>query len=654
MLPEAKLDILLAHHASLEAELLGQVGSERYVQITRELAELNPLIEAVKAYRAARGELADTESLLADSTTDPDMRSMAEAERTSLQSRIAELEQKIRVALLPKDAMDDRNVVLEIRAGTGGDEASLFAGDLFRMYERFAALQGWKVEVISASEGTVGGYKEIIAEVRGRGAFAKLKFESGVHRVQRVPDTETQGRIHTSAATVAVLPEVEDVDVDIKNDDLRIETMRAQGAGGQHVNKTESAIRITHIPTGIVVMMQDSRSQHKNRASAMNILRSRIYDAERQRIDAARSADRKEKVGSGDRSERIRTYNFPQGRVTDHRINLTLYKLPQVIAGELERIDRRVDDGTSGRATRRPGRCGVIPEKLFAGRTVETARRALTAQFRTQDIDSAELDARMLVGAVLGVDLTGLVTSAARLLTRDEAIRLEDLARRHLAGEPVARLLGVKEFWGLALQLSPATLVPRPDTETVVELALEIGRNEHHPDSRLRIADIGTGSGAILLALLSEWPDATGVGTDISPAAVRTASGNAARLRLAPRAAFVACNYAAALSATFDLIVSNPPYIRSAEIAGLAREVREYDPLAALDGGADGLDAYRSLIPQAAGLLAAGGTLIVETGYGQSGPVAELMSAAGLTSAGPPKADLAGIPRAVAGRKPPR
>ena len=334
MLPEAKLDILLAHHAALENELLGQVGSDRYVQITRELAELNPLIEAVKAYRGVLAELGGAEALLADPGTDAEMRGMAEAEREELQARRDELAQKIRVALLPKDAMDDRNVVLEIRAGTGGDEASLFAGDLFRMYERFAGLQGWKVEVISASEGTVGGFNEIIAEVQGRGAFAKLKFESGVHRVQRVPDTETQGRIHTSAATVAVLPEVEDVDVDIKNEDLRIETMRAGGAGGQHVNKTESAIRITHIPTGIVVMMQDSRSQHKNRASAMNILRSRIYDAERQRQDAARSAERKEKVGSGDRSERIRTYNFPQGRVTDHRINLTLYKLPQVIAGE--------------------------------------------------------------------------------------------------------------------------------------------------------------------------------------------------------------------------------------------------------------------------------------------------------------------------------
>jgi peptide chain release factor 1 len=334
MLPEAKLDVLLAHHASLEAQVLGQLASEKYVAVTRELAELNPLIDAVKAYRATVKELADAEALIADPATDAEMRTMAEAERETLTARRVALEQDIRVALLPKDAMDERNVMLEIRAGTGGDEAALFAGDLFRMYERFAALQGWKVDVISASEGTMGGYKEIVAEVKGRGAFAKLKFESGVHRVQRVPDTETQGRIHTSAATVAVLPEVEEVDVDIKNEDLRIETMRAQGAGGQHVNKTESAIRITHIPTGIVVNMQDSRSQHKNRAYAMTILRSRIYDAERQRLEAARSADRREKVGSGDRSERIRTYNFPQGRVTDHRINLTLYKLPQVMSGE--------------------------------------------------------------------------------------------------------------------------------------------------------------------------------------------------------------------------------------------------------------------------------------------------------------------------------
>src|SRR5437764_1921962 len=334
MIPATKLDALIARQAVIERELSGRPDRESYVRLSREFAELNPLVDAIKSYLAAADELSGLQSLIADPATEPDMRALAEQEKSELAARHEDLERQIRVALTPRDAADEHNVILEIRAGTGGDEAARFAGDLFRMYERYAARQGWSVEVISASEGTMGGYKEIIAEVSGRGAFAKLKFESGVHRVQRVPDTETQGRIHTSAATVAVLPEVEEVDVAIKNDDLRIETMRAQGAGGQHVNKTESASRITHIPTGIVGMMQDSRSQHKNRASAMNILRSRVYDAERQRVEAARSADRREKVGSGDRSERIRTYNFPQGRVTDHRINLTLYKLPQVIAGE--------------------------------------------------------------------------------------------------------------------------------------------------------------------------------------------------------------------------------------------------------------------------------------------------------------------------------
>ena len=292
-------------------------------------------------------------------------------------------------------------------------------------------------------------------------------------------------------------------------------------------------------------------------------------------------------------------------------------------------------------------------DESFTGLTVEAARRSLAARFRTQAIDSAELDARMLVGAALGLDLTLLIAAAARPVTAEESMRLEDFVRRRLAGEPVARILGIKEFWGLPLQLSPATLVPRPDTETVVELALEIWRAERHLDRRLRIADLGTGSGAILLALLSELPEACGIGTDISPAALRNATGNAAHLGFAPRAAFVACDYAAALSGVFDLIVSNPPYIRSAEIAGLANEVREYDPPGALDGGADGLDAYRALIPQAAHLLAPGGTLIVEAGLGQSGHIQGLMTAAGLTLESPPKADLAGIPRAVAGGKRP-
>jgi len=294
----------------------------------------------------------------------------------------------------------------------------------------------------------------------------------------------------------------------------------------------------------------------------------------------------------------------------------------------------------------------VTETASFAGQTVEVARRAVAARFREHGIDSAELDARLLAGATLGLDLTGLMTATTRIITQHESARLENFTHRRLAGEPVARILGVKEFWGLALQLSPATLVPRPDTETVVELALEIYHEERSP--RPRILDIGTGSGAILLALLSELPDATGVGTDISPMALRTASGNAWRLGFAPRAAFVTCNYTAALSGMFDLIVSNPPYIRSADVAELDRGVREYDPLRALDGGVDGLDAYRAIVPEAARLLAPGGTLIVEAGFGQSGAIAELMSASGLTSDKPPKTDLAGIPRAVSGRKPSR
>jgi release factor glutamine methyltransferase len=287
----------------------------------------------------------------------------------------------------------------------------------------------------------------------------------------------------------------------------------------------------------------------------------------------------------------------------------------------------------------------------FAGQTVETARRKLAARLKSSAIDSAELDARMLVGAALGVDLTGVIAAASRPLTSDEAIRLEDFVSRRLSGEPIARILGLKEFWGMPLKLSAATLVPRPDTETVVELALEMLRAAPDRGRRFRIADIGTGSGAILLALLSELPDADGFGTDISVAALRTASTNAARLGFAPRAMFVACDYAAALSGRFDLIVSNPPYIRSAEIAGLAIEVRDHDPHRALDGGTDGLDAYRALVPQAAQLLARGGALIVEVGHGQSEEIEGLMTAAGLTVERPPKADLAGIRRAVAGRK---
>ncbi len=350
MLPVAKLDALVVRRDLVEAELSAGVEGERYVTLSREFSELSPVVEAITAYRAAQAELADLEQLIADPATDREMAALAHDEKPEIEEKIARLEHELRLALLPKDAADAKNAILEIRAGTGGDEASLFAGDLFRMYERYAALQGWSVELISASEGTVGGFKEIVAEIRGAGAYARLKFESGVHRVQRVPATESGGRIHTSAATVAVLPEAEEVDVAINEDDLRIDVMRAQGAGGQHVNKTESAVRITHIPTNTVVLVQDERSQHKNRARAMAILRSRIFDEERRRLAATRAEDRKLQVGSGDRSERIRTYNFPQGRVTDHRIELTLYKLPEIMAGTAlgEIVDALIADHQAG------------------------------------------------------------------------------------------------------------------------------------------------------------------------------------------------------------------------------------------------------------------------------------------------------------------
>jgi peptide chain release factor 1 len=334
MLPNQKLDALLTRHAALERDLAAALPAETYVKLSREFAELDPVVDAVRSYRAAQRELADLAALINDPATDLEMRAIAEAEKPELEARRAELEQALRLALLPKDAMDERNVILEIRAGTGGDEAALFAGNLFRMYERYAAKQRWKVEMVAASEGSMGGYKEIIAEIRGRGAFARLKYESGVHRVQRVPDTEASGRIHTSTATVAVLPEAQDVDVAINDTDLKIDTLRSSGAGGQHVNKTESAVRVTHIPSGIIVMMQEDRSQHRNRAKALAVLRTRLYDLERQKQNAARAAERRGQVGTGDRSERIRTYNYPQGRVSDHRINLTLYKLPQILEGE--------------------------------------------------------------------------------------------------------------------------------------------------------------------------------------------------------------------------------------------------------------------------------------------------------------------------------
>jgi peptide chain release factor 1 len=339
---ESRFDQIVRRHAELGAALskAGLSGAE-FAKSSKEYSELGPIVEGIENLRRAEQELAAAEEMARAAADDPEMKALAEEEVRALKERLPELELKVKLSLLPKDEDDARNAILEIRAGTGGEEAALFAADLFRMYQRYAVLRGWRFELLDLSETGIGGFKEAVASITGRDVFARLKYESGVHRVQRVPETEASGRIHTSAATVAVLPEAEDVDIAIDDKDLRIDVFRASGPGGQSVNTTDSAVRITHLPTGLVVIQQDEKSQHKNKARAMKVLRARLYEMEREARDQARAADRKSQVGSGDRSERIRTYNFPQGRVTDHRINLTLYKIDKVMSGEA--LDEIID-----------------------------------------------------------------------------------------------------------------------------------------------------------------------------------------------------------------------------------------------------------------------------------------------------------------------
>ncbi len=468
---DIKLDQIVGRAAELRAMLSEGVGGDVFAKASKELSDLEPVVERIGELRAAERAQAEAEALLAD----PEMKGLAEAELYDLKERLPALRQEIRLALLPRDEADSRSAILEVRPAAGGDEAGLFAAELFGMYQKYAVSKGWRFEVLDYADNELGGIKEAVAEITGRNVFARLKYESGVHRVQRVPATESQGRIHTSTVTVAVLPEAEEVDVDIDEGDLRIDVYRASGAGGQHVNKTESAVRITHIPSGVVVAMQEERSQHKNRAKAMKLLRSRLFEAQRAREAASRAADRKGQVGTGDRSERIRTYNFPQGRVSDHRIGLTLHNIDRVMAGRSGRDRRPADRGGPG------GPAGG------AGLTVREALRFGAARLEAAGIEGAAREARLLLEAATGLSRETLLLEPDRAVDEGDFLRLVE---RRAAREPLAFILGVQEFWSLPFRVSPATLIPRADSETLIEAALAA-----RPDGVGSVLDLGTGTG---------------------------------------------------------------------------------------------------------------------------------------------------------------
>ncbi len=586
---------------------------DQYRKLTREHSELGPVVALYKTWQQTEADRLSALEMMAD----PEMKDLADEEMKAAKERLPELESELQRVLLPKDANDDRNVFLEIRAGTGGDESALFVGNLFRMYTRFAERQRWQVEVVSSSESEVGGYKEVIARIVGTGVYSKLKFESGGHRVQRVPETEAQGRIHTSACTVAVMAEADELEaVHINPSEIRIDTFRASGAGGQHINKTDSAVRIVHLPTGIVVECQDGRSQHKNKAQALSVLVARIKDAQEREQHAKIASERKSLVGSGDRSERIRTYNFPQGRVTDHRINLTLYKIDSIM------VAISMNWWVPYLPSIRPNNWQPCRER----NNRMNALRAIGELWHDASQRIDRLDARLLLEYVGGWSHRELIAHPDRTLSASQQDLFTSLLSRREAGEPLAYLLGSAFFYGLEFNVSPAVLIPRSDTEVLVNQAKARAEKLDAP----RIVDLGTGSGVVAILLARLCPSASVTAVDISVEALEVAQSNAVRLGASVR--FLLGDWFAPLhDERFDLIVSNPPYVAEDDphlrLNGLPFEPR----LALTDGvaGSAGLACIEMLIAGAGKHLFSGGSLLIEHGYDQAVQVREWLKVAG-------------------------